>query len=168
MNKIAIGAILLVFIGGIIALILILSSSSSPTSSPTTSSSSPTSGPTTTSTPNGTLPNDCNKRPGETKTYKLAYTSLKDKTTPKHGWAAGGNEDVICYYDKEATKQVSGDDCSNYYAVGGGSADGSAGFKCYNNTAGRAGCIVDINPADQMNGKNSCPNDWKNSGWSNI
>ena len=146
---IAIGAIILAFIGGIVALVIWTLSSSG----------------TTTSIPNGTLPHDCNKRVGETKTYKLAYTSLKDKTTPNHGWAAGGNEPVICYYDKEATKQVSGDDCSNYYAVNGKSANGSEGFTCYNNTAGRAGCIVDIHPAHMMNSKNSCPNDWKNSGY---
>ena len=142
MNKIVIGAILLVFIGGIVALVIWIISSSSAS---------------------GPLPNDCNKRVGETKTYKLAYTSLKDKTTPHHGWDAGGNDNVICYYDKEATKQVSKDDCLNYYAVDGKSANDSKGFTCYNDPGGE--CIVYINPAHRMNGKKSCPNDWKNSGY---
>ena len=179
MNGIVIGAISLVFIGGIVALILILSSSSKASSSPTSSpTSSPSSSPS--SSPNGTLPNDCNKsRVGKPGQYKLAYTSLQDKTTSKGGWAAGGNVPINCYYDKNATKMVTQSDCSNYYAVTGSSAEDSSGYGCI--WASNI-CSVDYNQNSRMNAKIStcasvgtgtadcpnCPNDWKNSGWPDI
>ena len=176
MNGIVIGAISLVFIGGIVALILILSSSSKASSSPTTS---PTSSPT--SSPNGTLPNDCNKsRVGKPGQYKLAYTSLQDKKAQSpNGWAGGGRTAINCYYDKNATKMVTQSDCSNYYAVTGSSAEDSSGYGC---TWASNVCSVDYNQNSRMNAKIStcasvgtgtadcpnCPNDWKNSGWSDI
>ena len=140
---IAIGAIIFVFIGGIVALIIW--------------------GMSTPSTPS-TSGNDCNKMNDSDQTYKLAYSSSIDKT-PTQGWEAGGGQDVKCYYDKEATNQVTQPDCPNYYAIG----KGKVGFQCYWNghpNSGHGACIVDINAKAQMNNGNTCPNDWKKSGWS--
>jgi hypothetical protein len=141
---IAIGAIIFVFIGGIVALIKW--------------------GMSTPSTPS-TSGNDCNKFNDSDQIYKLAYSSSADKTPSQGAWAHGGNMNIRCYYDKDATTQVTQQDCPNYYAIG----KGKVGFQCYYNKQappGTTGCIVDMNPKAAMNNGNTCPNDWKTSGWS--
>jgi len=164
MNKIVIGAILLVFIGGIVALVIWIMSGSTTT----TSSSSGRSQPPITSSP--PPPNDCNKRAGETKTYTLAYSSKKSKsqqskTDKTYWWSPDGSEPIKCYLDKEGQGQVPDSVCSNYYAIG----SDKRGFQCYTNANNASvGCAVDLNGNAYMGDPRGkyCPNDWKKSGWS--
>jgi len=159
----------LFFIAVITVVILIATGVFSSTTTTTPGTTTPG-----TTTPRTTTPkppkNDCNKKPDDSKTYKLAYSndksrSQQNKNSNKYWWNPKGVEPIKCYLDITANKQVPSNldqtNCSNYYAIG----PDEIGYQCFFDKANKPeGCVVDFNGNSHMNNGSSCPNDYKESG----